>query len=62
MYTLPLKFLILTVSGRINRSQQDVIEYLREENQVLRPQVLDLALRTSGAHHLERSNPRVGDA
>jgi hypothetical protein len=60
MDDLPLQFLILTVAGWINHSQQDVIEYLREENQILRPQVVDLVLRTSGAHHLERSILRLG--
>jgi hypothetical protein len=60
MDTLPLEFLILTVASRINRSQQDVIEYLREENQILRPQVVGLVLRTSDAHHLERSKRGSG--
>jgi putative transposase len=36
MSTLPLQFLILTVAGWVNRNQQDVIEYLQEENRVLR--------------------------
>ena len=33
-----LQFLILLVSGWVNRRQQDVIEYLKEENRVLREQ------------------------
>jgi hypothetical protein len=41
MNTLPLQFLILSVAGWVNRSQQDVIDYLREENRVLREQVGD---------------------
>jgi hypothetical protein len=36
MNTLPLQFPLLTLSGWVNRSQQDVIEYLQEENWVLR--------------------------
>jgi putative transposase len=36
MSALPLQFLILTVAGWVNRHQQDVTEYLQEENRVLR--------------------------
>ena len=32
----PLAFFLLLVSGWVNRHQQDVIDYLREENRVLR--------------------------
>ncbi len=32
----PLAFFLLLVSGWVNRQQQDVIDYLREENRVLR--------------------------
>ena len=45
MNTLPLQFLILTVAGWISRRQQDVIEYLQEENRILREQVGDRRLR-----------------
>jgi len=38
MNTLQLQFLILIFAGWVNRSQQDVIEYLQEENRVLREQ------------------------
>ena len=31
-----MQFLILTVAGWVNRHQQDVIEYLQEENRILR--------------------------
>jgi hypothetical protein len=62
MDTRPLPLLILTVAGWINGCQQGVIEYVREEDQILGPQVVGLVLRTSGAHHLERSDPRRGDA
>jgi putative transposase len=45
MSTLPLQFLILTLAGWMNRSQQDVIDYLGEENRVLREQLGDKRLR-----------------
>jgi transposase InsO family protein len=39
MNSLQLQFLMLIFAGWVNRSQQDVIEYLREENRVLREQL-----------------------
>ena len=36
MNTLQLQFLMLIFAGWVNRSQQGVIEYLQEENRVLR--------------------------
>ncbi len=36
MSTLQLKFLMLIFAGWVNRRQQNVIEYLQEENRVLR--------------------------
>lgn len=39
MNTAPLQFLILTVAAWLNRGQQDLIEYLQEENRVLREQL-----------------------
>ena len=36
MNSLQLQFLMLIFAGWVNRSQQDVIEYLQEENRVLR--------------------------
>jgi putative transposase len=41
----PLRALLLTVSGWVNRHQQHVIEYLVEENQVLKEQLGGKALR-----------------
>jgi hypothetical protein len=35
------QFLLVSVAGWINRSQQDAIEYLKEENRVLREQLGD---------------------
>ena len=34
-----LQFLVLTMAGWLNRQQQDLIDYLREENRVLREQL-----------------------
>jgi len=45
MSTLPPQFLILTAAGWVNRLQQDVIEYLLEENRILREHVGDRRLR-----------------
>jgi hypothetical protein len=39
MTRLPLQFLMSTFASWANRHQQDVIEYLREENRVLREQL-----------------------
>jgi hypothetical protein len=36
MNTLPLQLLVMTLAGWVNRNQQDVIEYLLEENRILR--------------------------
>jgi hypothetical protein len=36
MNNLQLQFLMLIFAGWVNRGQQDVIEYLQEENRVLR--------------------------
>jgi putative transposase len=45
MNTLQLQFLMLVFSGWVNRGQQDVIEYLQEENRVLREQLGGKRLR-----------------
>ena len=41
MNTLQLQFLVSILAGWVNRSQQDVIEYLQAENLVLREQLGD---------------------
>ncbi len=41
----PLQVLLLTVSGWVNRHQQEVIEYLVEENRVLKEQIKGRRLR-----------------
>ncbi len=45
MNTLQLQFLTLIFAGWVNRSQQDVIEYVQEENRVLREQLAGKRLR-----------------
>ena len=44
-----LNFLLLTVSGWVNRRQLDIIEYLREENRVLREHLGTKRLRFTDA-------------
>lgn len=39
MNTLQLQYLVWIFAGWVNRSRQDVIEYLQEENRVLREQL-----------------------
>jgi hypothetical protein len=41
----PFQFLLVAVAGWMNQRQQQVIEYLREENRVLREQLGDRRLR-----------------
>ena len=35
----PFQFLLVSIAGWMNQGQQQVIEYLREENRVLREQL-----------------------
>jgi putative transposase len=44
-----LQFLVLTVAGWVNRHQEDLIDYLREENRVLREQLGPRSLRLTDA-------------
>ena len=44
-----LHFLVLTVAGWVNRYQEDQIEYLREENRILREQLGGRRLRLTDA-------------
>ena len=41
----PFQFLMIALAGWMNQRQQDVIEYLREENRVLREQLGNRRLR-----------------
>jgi transposase InsO family protein len=45
MNALPLQFLMMLFAGWVNRHQQDVIEYLQEENRALRDQLGGKRLR-----------------
>jgi transposase InsO family protein len=45
MNTLPLQFLMMIFAGWVNRHQQDVIEYIQEENRALREQLDGKRLR-----------------
>ena len=47
MMTYHVRFLLLVVAGWVNRQQQDVIDYLREENRVLRAGLRGKRLRLS---------------
>ncbi len=42
-----LQFVLMTFAGWLNRKQQDAIEYLKEENRVLREQLGSCRLRFS---------------
>ena len=55
-----LRFLILTAAGWwVNRHQEDVIDYLREENRVLREQLGPRPLRLTEALLHESSLART---
>jgi putative transposase len=45
MSAAPLQFLLLVFARWVNRRQREVIEYLQEENRVLREQLGDRRLR-----------------
>ncbi len=44
-----LQFLVLTMAGWLNRQQEDLIDYLREENRVLREQLGSRPIRLTDA-------------
>ena len=47
MMTYHVQFLLLVLAGWVNRQQQDVIDYLQEENRVLRAGLRGKRLRLS---------------
>ncbi len=47
----PFEFLLVSVAGWINQRQQQAIEYLREENRVLREQLGDRRVRFNDDQH-----------
>ena len=48
MMTYHVQFLLLVLAGWVNRQQQDVIDYLQEENRVLRAGLLGKSSRARG--------------
>src|SRR4051795_4478274 len=48
----PFRFLLIAVTGWMNQRQLQVIEYLREENRVLREQLGERRLRLSDHQRL----------
>ena len=48
----PLKILVAAIAGWITRQQNTVIDYLREENRVLKEQLRCERLRLTDAQHL----------
>jgi hypothetical protein len=49
MSVAPLQFLLLVFAGWVNRRQLEIVEYLQEENRVLREQLGDRRLRFTNA-------------
>ncbi len=62
MSNLPLQFLMMIFAGWVNRSQQDVIEYLQAETRVLREQLGDgrLLLTDGQRRRLARRAKDIG--
>ena len=48
MMTYHAQFLLLVVAGWVNRQQQDVIDYLQEENRVLPSRASEQASQSLG--------------
>ena len=44
----PFRLLVVSTVGWLNKQQRDAIDYLREENRVLREQLGDKRLRLNG--------------
>ena len=49
METFPLRFFLLMLAGWVNRHQTEVIDYLKEENRVLKEQISGRGLRLTDA-------------
>ena len=63
----PLRFVLIALAGWMNQQQRDVIDYLQEENRVLREQLGSRCLRFTDAQRRrlaakegQRSIPRCG--
>jgi hypothetical protein len=55
----PFRFLLIAVSGWMNHRQLQVIEYLREENWVLREQLGGRRVRFNDDHHQGLKNQLI---
>ena len=58
----PLQLLLVTLAGWINRHQQHVIEYLVEENRVLKGQMNGRRLRLTDGTSAAASPPKADDS
>ena len=56
---LPLRILIVTLAGWVNRHQLEVIQYLREENRVLKERLGGRRLRLTDAASEGQPRPSV---
>ena len=45
LHLTPLRFVVVALAGWLNQQQHDIIDYLREENRVLREQLGKKRLR-----------------
>ncbi len=52
MSVAPLQFLLLVFAGWVNRRQAEILEYLQEENRILREQLGGRRLRFTDAQRL----------
>jgi hypothetical protein len=57
MMPLPLQCLVFLVAGWVSRHQQETIEYLQEENRVLREQLSGKRLRFTDAQRRRLARP-----
>ncbi len=64
----PFQFVVIAVAGWMNQKQQHAMDYLREENRVLREQLGSRRLRFTddqrrrlAANSLWRNPPKIGD-
>jgi len=53
----PFRFVLIAVAGWMNQQQQDAIDYLREENRILREQLGGRRLRLNDDQQGETRKP-----
>ena len=61
MVLQPWQLLVAAMAGWINQHQQAVVEYLREENRVLKEQLGGLRLRLTDAQRLRLARTTVAN-